>query len=432
VRSIAGIIERVAQRARETPPGDWIRGWGYEPFYLAEHRHPTRLDLDRATAQHPVILHHRTRHAFALNSQALRRLGLAEDVPEPPGTIFERALPSGDLTGVVLGTPEAILRRIPAHAERDVERAASEANLRLLSWGVTAFHDATATNGPRDFDAFRRLQAKGLLKQRVVVMSDARHLDDWTASGLRFGSGEARLRTGHAKIILDEVEGTVRPPPRELVELVQGAYRRGFPVAIHCATAETAYAAVAALEAARPLRPRPLGIPDRLEHGSLLPPALDAALARLSVAVVTNPAFLWHSGGRYRAEVSRGDRRMLYRAHSLLDSGIAVAAGSDAPVAPPDPRPALYAAVTRRDATGAALGLRERVSRKQALSLFTRAARAVSPSPFLLPEGAGLADRAIWDRDLLRCPARELIEARVLRVEMDGQAVWEATSAGLA
>ncbi|MBI3954013.1 MAG: amidohydrolase family protein [Chloroflexi bacterium] len=431
VRSVADIVARMAQRARATPPGRWVRGWGYEPFYLAEQRHPTRFDLDRATPRHPVVLHHRTRHAFVLNSEGMRRVGLITETPEPPGALFERAVPAGELTGVVLGAADVLLRRIPEHTDKEMSAAAAQASRRLLSFGVTSFHDATATNTPTDFQGFRRLQATEALRQRVVVMADARQLAAWSAAGLSFGAGAGRLRAGHAKVVLDEVEGAVRPGPRELRGLVQEAYRRGYPMALHCATAESAEAALRALEAARPARPPALRVPDRLEHGSLLPPALDRRWQRLGVAVVTNPAFIWHSGERYRAQVPRAERQMLYRLRSLLESGLLVAAGSDAPVTPPDPRPALYVAVARRDATGAALGLRERANGKQALALFTSAAQALEPSPSPLPLGEGQGeeigrDRVVWDRDLLRCPARELLQARVLRVEMDGDAVWEA------
>ena len=62
VRSIEEIKARVRQQAAGTPPGAWIRGTGYNEFYLAEKRHPTRHDLDEGAPYHPVMLKHRSGH----------------------------------------------------------------------------------------------------------------------------------------------------------------------------------------------------------------------------------------------------------------------------------------------------------------------------------------------------------------------------------
>ena len=47
--SVSRIVDLLRVRAGATPPGEWVRGSGYDEFYLADGRHPTRLDLDRAT-----------------------------------------------------------------------------------------------------------------------------------------------------------------------------------------------------------------------------------------------------------------------------------------------------------------------------------------------------------------------------------------------
>ena len=56
VTSISDIRERIRQQAERTPRGMWIKGTGYNEFYLAEHRHPNRHDLDQAAPYHPVRL----------------------------------------------------------------------------------------------------------------------------------------------------------------------------------------------------------------------------------------------------------------------------------------------------------------------------------------------------------------------------------------
>ena len=52
------LVARLRERARETPAGDWITGWGYDDTLIAEKRHPSRADLDAASTEHPIVLFH--------------------------------------------------------------------------------------------------------------------------------------------------------------------------------------------------------------------------------------------------------------------------------------------------------------------------------------------------------------------------------------
>ena len=48
---IKAALHNIAQKAES---GQWIRGRGYNEFYLAEKRHPARWDLDEVSPNHPV------------------------------------------------------------------------------------------------------------------------------------------------------------------------------------------------------------------------------------------------------------------------------------------------------------------------------------------------------------------------------------------
>lgn len=76
IRSISDIQVKIQQLSQGLPPGTWIRGKGYNEFYLIDKRHPTRWDLDVVTSKHPVKLTHRTGHAHVLNSLALGLVGI--------------------------------------------------------------------------------------------------------------------------------------------------------------------------------------------------------------------------------------------------------------------------------------------------------------------------------------------------------------------
>ena len=55
--SIREIQETLAARRREVPEGQWITSMGgWHPNQWAEHRHPTRKELDDAVPDRPVLL----------------------------------------------------------------------------------------------------------------------------------------------------------------------------------------------------------------------------------------------------------------------------------------------------------------------------------------------------------------------------------------
>ncbi len=67
VFSITDIQAKIHEYSKTLAPGSWIRASGYNEFYLAEKRHPTSRDLDKAAPDHPIKLTHRSCHAHVLN-----------------------------------------------------------------------------------------------------------------------------------------------------------------------------------------------------------------------------------------------------------------------------------------------------------------------------------------------------------------------------
>ncbi len=114
----------------------------------------------------------------------------------------------------------------------------------------------------------------------------------------------------------------------------------------------------------------------RIEHGGMIPDGYPERIAALGVWVVTNPGFIHYRGPKYAADP--GLVPYLYRARSLLDAGVQMAAGSDAPVTPAKPLSAIAAAITRFSIDGDELAPAERISIPQAFDLFTRSAARLS------------------------------------------------------
>jgi predicted amidohydrolase YtcJ len=101
---IAAVQARLREAADRAPAGSWVTGSEYVEYKLAEHRHPTRADLDAAVPDRPAVVYHTSLHACVLNSAALREAGFADGQPDPPDGVFGRD-GQGRLTGVLFEGP---------------------------------------------------------------------------------------------------------------------------------------------------------------------------------------------------------------------------------------------------------------------------------------------------------------------------------------
>ena len=155
VNSISDIQAALRRKVHYVPKGTWISGTDYNEFYLAEKRHPTRLDLDVAAPDHPVILTHRSLHACILNSLAMQKIGIDNETPEPEGGLIERDLESGLPNGILYEMLPWVQKRIKSPlSAAEYEWGCRELDHLLLARGITSFTDATVTNDAAQIAAF--------------------------------------------------------------------------------------------------------------------------------------------------------------------------------------------------------------------------------------------------------------------------------------
>ena len=428
VASIKEIGERLRQRASVAPPAAWIRGAGYNEFYLAERRHPDRRDLDAAVPDRPVRLAHRSGHAHVLNSQALALAGIGPDTPDPVGGVIDRDPATGEPTGLLLEMDGYLDGVVPPLSRAELCEGISLFNAQCLSLGITALQDASPGNSPERWRLFQEVREQGLLTPSLTLMAGASHLPDFLREGFSFGYESGGVRLGAAKIMLTMTTGSLRPSPEELARMVDDADRAGFQVAIHAVEAEAVEAAVEAI--CVQTGGRASARRHRIEHCSECPPWLSARLAGCGITVVTQPGFVYHSGDRYLAEVDAERLLWLYTTGSLRAMGVRVAAGSDAPVAPLDPMAGIYAAVTRRSSSGAALVPGEAVDVESAMRMYTLdSAYACMQERERGSIAAGKrADLALLDRDPTSIAPEEIKDTSVLMTIAGGRVAWEGWS----
>ena len=169
VYSISDIQARVRQEAQRLPSGSWIRGRGYNEFYLAEKRHPNRWDLDAVTLSHPVKLTHRSTRAHVLSSLGLRLANISRETPDPPEGLIDRDQTTGEPTGLLYGMSDYLAKTLPHLGMDQMEQGIRLAGHELNSLGITSIHDASSRNNLNRWKLFTRWKEEGILKTRMNV-----------------------------------------------------------------------------------------------------------------------------------------------------------------------------------------------------------------------------------------------------------------------
>lgn len=428
VDSVAAIGERVRDFCRGKNPGTWVRGRGYDEFYLAERRHPNRWDLDQAAPLHPVRLTHRSGHAHVLNSLALKEVGITIETGDPPEGFIDRELGTGEPTGILFGMGDFLAGRIPPPDEHQMGEAVRLASRKLLSLGITSVQDASAHNGLHQFGEFGEWKGRAVFVPRVTMIMGLRGFAEWQRNAYPGQVPEHQLRLGGVKIMVTEAIGSLHPGRESLDEMLLSIEEAGLQAVVH-AVEEPAIGAVCdAIEHALSAHGR-RDHRHRIEHCSVCPPSLRERIRDLAAFVVTQPGFLYYSGDRYLADVPDGQQPYLYPIRSMLESDIPVAFGSDFPIAQPGPLVGICAAVTRGTERERTLLPEEGVEAMEALRMHTfsaaRAAFEEDEKGSLTP--GKLADLVVLSEDPTAVEPRRIKEIEVEMTILGGEVVWSRT-----
>lgn len=399
VRDAAELVAALRQADQVLPPGEPIRAVGYHESVAGS------IDgdwLDAVSIGRPIRIQHRTGALWVLNTAALFELGLgtgaAPDQPIPgrgPG-----GPPAGhppehietDANGRPTGRLFRADHRLRGHPGDSAsgpggrpggdERLLADVAVvgrRLASFGITGVTDLTPTADPASMALLASARRSGTLPMHVVVTGSA----DLPASA------SPELQRGPVKIVIDDHD---LPPFEWVIAEFARARATRRPIAVHSVTRESL---VLALTAWHDVGTEP---GDRIEHGAVIPVELIADIAELGLTVVTQPSFVHERGDQYLTDVEPADVPHLWRCGSLIEAGIGVAFGSDAPYGDPDPWATIRAAVDRRTRGGKALGPDEGIRADAALRRL--GGTATDPGHRRLVEPGHPADLCVLDRPL--------------------------------
>jgi predicted amidohydrolase YtcJ len=335
--AVSMVAARLASR-----PGEPVVGFGHRS--TAWHRPPTTTDLDRIAPTTPVVLISGDAHHAWLNTVGHTAL----ELPKTDGVVAE-------------GEWFAAYPRLPGLLDRE---ATSPRSYRLAlqaaaARGVVGLTDFEFSGGADEW-AERWAAGADVIRVRMATYADG--LDAVLTAGLRTGDPlpdcDARATMGSLKIISDgalntrtawccepyaDSDGTAGSGAPNLTAAdLQGLLGRAHAAGLTVATHAIGDAAVAAALRAY----AETGARGTIEHAQLVRFDDVRRMAELGLAASVQPAHLLDD--RDATERLWPDRTgRCFPLRWLIDAGVEVRFGSDAPVAPLDPWLAMAAACHR-------------------------------------------------------------------------------------
>lgn len=457
VSSLTEILDLVAKRSAELPPGEWLQGDNLNPSYLREGRFPDRYELDAAGSGRPIILRGSGRHVVIASSSALAAAGIDAGTHDPPGGRIERD-EHGQPTGVL--HERAKLRLDVTQPNTVVPNVSVDIRLEGLRTTLRRFHGHGTTTiheiprNPDELSDYLRLRAAGDLSMRVVFYvrgwEAATRLEYLTGLGLRSDFGDDRLRIGGVKFSIDGSAsfrnaavnkeypdtdgdlGLVRIEQPELTDHIIASHRGGLRVAVHAIgdraldIALGAYEAASANDAADAARG-----PDRIEHAFVAPgrERLER-MARLGLTLSQQPGFIESAARGYARIFDDPFLADWMPVASAISAGVDVILNSDFPNAPANPFTTLRCAITRASSDGQTAGAAEAVDIRTAFALMTAAPDRVSGMSGRIGAIAvgRLADLFVSDEQFFETPPEELEGTRVRQTFVAGEPVYESNA----
>jgi predicted amidohydrolase YtcJ len=465
-KSIAEIVDKIAERAKTAKPGEWIQGTGWDESKLTDLRYVHASDLDKVTPNNPVWLLHTTGHYGAANSVALKLAHITRATKNPKAGTIDRDA-QGKPTGVLKESAmDAVLTLIPPATPEQEHAAILHIIDELHAEGMTAIKEGDIQ--PHTWDAYKRVLDENKLKVRVFVLWDVgKTMDAGRATLARIKAlplppralGDDVLLSGGGKLYMDgsgggrtawlyddwhtkstEIDKGNKGYPAIDVEtykqLVRMYHQAGVHVGTHAVgdraidTVVDTYAEVLKETPTHGLRHSIIhsNIPTdhALETMALLQKQYDAGYPELQAP------FMWWIGDTYAGTFGPERAARLIPLKTMLTRGIVWGGGSDYFVTPMAARYGIWASVARETLKGVygahPFGTAEAVDAHVALRSYTEwaAHQLFLDGTVGSIELGKEADIAVWDRDMYTVPTGDLKNMKCEMTLFKGEIVFRA------
>lgn len=420
----------------------WIegRGWNQELFETDSQKMPTRYDIDDIVPNIPTVLSRVCGHVGVINSAAINKLGINSDTVVSGGIIDLGA--DGKPNGIIRESAlELVWNNIPSLTYEDLSHLLHKYGKIAASFGLTTLNSDDLSELNDDYERaiyfYSKAECEGKMPFRLrqqFLLRTHQQLREFLAKGWRTGMGSKKYKIGPLKILCDgslggrtallredyvDEPGSIGIPihsQEDLDEFVWLAHSSGTQVAMHAIGDAALDMCLNSVEKARKSRINSLR--HIIVHCQIADDFQLLRLKQLGMGAAVQPCFVPSDREMAIKRLGYNKASHSYRWKTMIDKGIIISAGSDAPVESISPLFGIHAAVTRQDENGrpyGGWGEKERLSVAQAINMYTWASAWHANEENIrgeIVEGK-LADLVILEDDIFATAQERIKDIRV-------------------
>ena len=441
-------VRRIAEQAKKTPKGEWIKGGDWDETKWTPPKLPTKALIDAVTPDNPVFLSRYDGHSALANSQALHLAGITSQTPDPPGGAIVRdaqANPTGDLKDAAM---DIVYKVIPPLTHEQRLRAVRRALEYAASLGVTSVQHMNPDYA--DIAAYAELLQNDELTTRIYAAPLIDQVDDQVKIGIRHAFGGPYLRIGAVKAFADGSLGSRtayffepysdEPGNRGLLgegmqplslmrDRMMKADAAGLQICTH-AIGDEAISTVLDLYTDVVKAHHGMERRLRIEHAQHMAQKDFARFAQLDVIASVQPYQAIDDGRWAESYIGYDRASRTYAFRTFLNHGVHLAFGTDWDVAPLNPLLTIYAAVTRATLDGKNPNgwfPEQKLTVSEAVEAYTAGSAYAEfqdkDKGSLVP--GKLADMVLLSDDIFSIDPVKIRDVKVLKTIVGGRVVWD-------
>lgn len=441
-------VEAIRLYAENIAEGDWIIGKGWIEQKWADQRFLNKSDVDYFSKNKPLVVTRGGEHSILANSKAMEIAGITRDTPDPAGGSILKD-ENGEPSGMFIDNAMALIRNhIPAPT-REEEKKSLQAGLDFMSgMGWTQVQEAGGDYA--DVELLKEIHAEGKLKTRLyyfmlsgeegakLLERGAEYSEDnmLDIAGIKyFGDGGLGSRGAALLEPYDDenTSGLVLIDGDKALDVYIEALKKGIQIETHAIGDYTNRFVLDLYEEAFKAVPEAERVNEnprwRIEHAQIIHPDDQIRYKELGIIAAVEASTV--KADLYFAPARIGSERLktAYLWKTLIDQGIHVTAGTDAPVEVGDPRVEFFSLVARTDFNGFHTddwNIDEKVDHKTALKMMTiNAAYAAFQEDIRGSIEVGKkADFSIFDKDWMTIEPSEIMDSEAVMTIVGGRVTY--------
>jgi predicted amidohydrolase YtcJ len=451
VKSLKELQEILRETAERKSKGSFILGLRLNEENFDKPVLPSRWDLDNACPENPVFLLRYDSHIGIANSEALALVGINTETKIPEGGEI-RTNELGELTGVISENALTLIyTKIAQYVLPELsvfEESTERAFNNLAKKGITSIHGIvqlgmtreSGSLGPFETPLFKSVQ-KNICQNWYGIISTEKpkKLLKIKKKPLDGGNEDSKYKVGCLKLYLDGTFGAKTAylwepfsdapetcgfcvfKEEEIYKKMKDAHNNGLQIATHVIGDRGNRICVNLYKRLLDEFPRK-DHRHRIEHASMLTDDVIEDMKKYGIIASCQPPFINSEYKWLEKRIGKERCKYTYPMKNIIDKGVVLISGSDAPIEDPNPILGLHALVNRNGFVP-----EQCITMEEALKTYTvnAAYAAFEENVKGSIELGKLADLVILDKNPLEISKDNIREIKVLETIIRGQSVYK-------